>query len=650
MASSFGYIAFFTQRLKIKFTTAQFLYVALIVLSIYVFGLLGFLWQGAMITALIGVVFFAVYLRDLNIKNAFIGLSIKNALTNIIERNWFWNAFYLIPFIIVYRIIPEGFLFTGWDEFSHWALSTKIIYESNSLYLNDSPMTFKHYPPAQELFQYYFLKFAGWSEKNVIFAQGVFVLSSMVCLTGKLFEQTSLLAIATFLAACGILYNFGYDFSHIYVDPLLSSVFATCLILAVSEEKIVGALMLSLCLAVLILIKQIGLILALVVLAVYSAITFARVFRQYFLERDPKAGTDFAKAISYIILAFASIVLTFKSWDWYILKIHAYQTLVFPSISQVFEPPMLQRLGLTIVEFIKRLDTGWFVTICNGAIHLSYNEIAASSHPIAQFYEIITGHFAMIPVSRISFWVTVFSLLAVLFSWKGNRVNHALFLTILAVGCVGYMAFLLLSFLVFFDEYSGVRLASFERYAATYYLAWALILLSMICASADRIRSKIFHVVFSALTLSILMFAPPKFFADLRGVEMPAQEIETRKKVGALAELAKRHLNAGEKAYFISQNSNGFEKYVFNYSMLPYSSQWWCWSVGDKYSKEDVWSCNQKLSDLLKGYSVLVVYSGDDRFWGDNRSLLNESSIAKQTGVYKIVHENGFVKSMIEVY
>jgi|GEM_PF-1011952 len=683
LISSIGHISLIGSRVGVKFSTAQFLYVALVVLCLYVFGVFGFLHAGVIVITILGFcgfIFTAIELyksayratqakqnREMfSLLDNFLVMKYHYSNKAISKFTWLliqklksigWNFAYIVPFAVLYNLISADYLFTGWDEFSHWALSIKIIYESDALYLKDTPMMYKHYPPIQQLFQYYYLQFGGWSERNVIFSQGVFVLSALLCVTGILFNKTSLLAILTFATSCVLLYYFGYDFSHIYVDPLLAAVFSSCLIIAINEDKKKGGLLLSLCLPTLVLIKQIGLILAIVVLVVYAVNSLWRTCHQFVREPNPDSRVDFKKSGLTIVLVFLSVILSFKSWDWYLLSINSNQSLNFPSLTQLFQPPMLARLGMTVVEFLKRINTGDFLSIGVPLHRFSWVQLLDMAKSITPlkfswilFNEIeYSSKLVNASIVKTSFVLILFSSTAALFYRKGSRINLFALLIIIAIGCVGYLFFLLLSYLFFFKEVESIALASFERYAATYYLAWLLVAFSVVFSSADRLKSRLLKAISIASLFFVFVFAPPQFFRDLRGIVPPPMLLEARKKVDELASLAKTHMKPGDKAYFIIQNSSGFEKYIFNYSILPFESSWWCWSVGNKYNDGDVWTCDSKLVDLLSGYNVLVIFNADKKFWDDNNYLLDESSVPKPSGLYKIIEADNVVTRISEI-
>jgi hypothetical protein len=106
-----------------------------------------------------------------------------------------------------------------------------------------------------------------------------------------------------------------------------------------------------------------------------------------------------------------------------------------------------------------------------------------------------------------------------------------------------------------------------------------------------------------------------------------------------------------DKVYFIAQNTNGFERVMFYYAMLPYtSSMEWCWSLGKKYTESDVWTCDTGLAGQLKGYDYLAVYKGDRQFWDHAGALFAPEAKDLSSGVFKILRRsNNSIDSMSRI-
>ena len=157
LVSTIGYISLIRVTLGVRFPVAQFLYISLVVIFLYAFGLFGFLQAGVILITLVGLCAFSFTLAN-SVKRILALLraprnadevilqgyslmrnvdgSVKTVLRFFLLqihqlKNTGWSFLYIVPFVVLYNTISDEYLFTGWDEFSHWALSIKIIYESN---------------------------------------------------------------------------------------------------------------------------------------------------------------------------------------------------------------------------------------------------------------------------------------------------------------------------------------------------------------------------------------------------------------------------------------------------------------------------------------------------------------------------------------
>lgn len=606
LLSSLGFLTFFAGRLRIKLSIAMYLHVALTVLWLYAAGLAGLLRPGAIISVLAGMGLLAYTLIWLFRRRAeFLPLK--------------WSAgklsqlLYLVPFVFFVSLVPFDFKLTGWDEFSFWGLGAKVIHATHSLYLKDSPIVdiFKAYPPAQQLFQYYFLFLGPWSESGLLSAQIIFMLAALACAIGAFHVRASVLEVLTFFSACAIPYFFGFDYKHIFVDPLLALVFAASVALAATAKGRRGSLLVAVSVAVLVLMKQIGLILAMLVIAIHF-------FSSVLQTAEIRVAARFKRAIAQVIPGCLATLLTFASWQWYSKSIGAGLTVSMPKLSSLFQDPLLGRIGKTGLEFIQRFQAENFGLYPGG-------------------WKIVL---LMSPLS-VMLWLMALSAICILISRRYEILPRIAAFSLLSAGAIAYLLFLLLSYLLFFSEYEGIRLASFERYAGTYFLAWALVVFGAYSGAVDTFKIKWLRPVLAIPILAGLLCLPLGLFAPPVSSPQIEKVLEQRERIDALAELVKKHAAKGDKVYFIDQNSTGFEKFMFSYSVSPLETQWWCWSVGEKYNKDDVWTCKEDLRKLLDGYSFVVLYNADEQFWGSNSDLFAPDARGRTTGVFRVARKDG---------
>lgn len=591
-----GYLTYIAKRAGLSLVQAPFLFCCFISVFLYVFAIAGGLLVGTYVALIIGLGLFAlaIYKKWLSIQ--------------IFKDFDFSYLLFIAPYCVLYFAITPDFKFLGWDEFSFWASSQKLIHGTGELYKEHSPIFLKSYPPGQQLFQYYLTKMTFWSEKNVLFTQIFWVLSGLMCVAGTLVKRP-LHAGITFLTSCAFLYYFNFSFSTLYSDPLLGICFATCVAFAYKHRAgIIPSLALFLSMASLVLIKEIGIFLALV------ALSIAFVSR---CCKNEQAAIPLSKriipALGSTLALTAGLFVVMKTWSWYLGSINSIRPIATPTFAQFSESPLRERTAQTMTEFWLRVVKPGYLTI---------SDIPTEATP-----SILVFIIGMIAISILLVFITN----------HGQRVKTFLTLFMLFAGALAYIAVLVFSFLVLFTEYEGVRLASFERYLSTYAFAWFLIAYTMLCAEIFR-RDVKYAVLLQLVCIGLVLhFAPQLYFKEIRKIESSGPVNDLRVAVDDFAATVKKHIARDEKVYFIAQNTNGLERAVFTYAMLPFSSSMeWCWSLGEKYFDGDVWTCNISLESVLKGYSYLALYKADEQFWKNNANLFDASVFGNKAGIFRI--------------
>lgn len=558
------------------------------ILVVYIFGVLGYLKLGYCAFLATGVVLLAAEA----IKNRvtfFNDITLKNALPFVIC---------LVPFIVVFFVTSSTFEFTGWDEFSFWATSIKFIYSHDQLYTRDSDIIFKTYPPTQQLFQYIILKTVGWRDDIVLLSQSFFVISCLMFTAGSLIRN-KVAASIIFVALITVLYSFYFDFSHIYVDPLLAVYAAAAISACYSFKHKNDVVAIVILLATLTLVKQVGLILGLYSVAVLA---ISVIFTKSEIKPSLKLYS--------LIAAFLAIVVSYISWSSYTASIGASVSITIPTIYEVLSNPFLDRLSYTLLRFYESMDNDYY--------YISSIDTFRASGP------------------RILIVLFMFFMVAALLSPRGEKIKALLTGVALTLGIIAFNLFLIFCYLFIFTEFEGRELASYYRYsyAATIPLVMFALSYSVCLSEAFGRKAAIsFAVILSAV---LFYLAPAKFYSELRGIETEKKGIDIRNNVRLLADKIKHDARGGDaSSYFISQGSTGFEKYVFNYEMSPDKSNWWCWSLGEKTNQ---WTCDKPLEDVIKGYKYLAIYYADPGFWLAARSRLAPGSQEVDNGVYRIIN------------
>ena len=605
---SMGYLRLISRQPGIGPYKAPFLYCCFISLGLFLFAIAGQLKTGLILTTVLGCSLLAYELW----------MTPWRRITGSLFPQS--NCTYLIfaPFIIYYVAIQSDFKFILWDEFSFWLSSTKFIFETDALFTEHSPIYVKSYPPLQQLFQYYFTTFFSWSEKHVLYAQTFWVLSALLCALGSIVKSPLHLSVS-FLLSSTFLYFFGYSFSTIYSDPLLGACFAACIALAYSQRnRLSTSIAFFISIFAFVLIKEIAVLLAAIAMTIFGISVWAN------SSTDHRGLLARCRYIGFTLaLGLLGTVLILRSWAWYVAKIKAARDTVLPPLADFMSGPLHDRLLATLTEFTHRIAKPGYIL---------FTENRFVSGP-----SIIILCSALTLVGAFLIWIED----------RPQRLKTGLTLLTIFGGSVAYTLALFASYLIVFTEYEGIRLASFERYLSSCVLAWVLITYGLCVVKLERLKLTHAITIQAVLSLSLLSFVPRIYLTDLYKIESVGPVFNLRQDIETFAANVKRQMKKDDKVYFIAQNSNGLERVIFYYSMLPYtSSMSWCWSLGSKYFEGDVWTCNVKLNSLLVGYDYLAIYRGDYKLTESADHLLDRVPANLTHAILKVHREAGVITAL----
>ena len=180
-----------------------------------------------------------------------------------LARRWGWalGGFALIGVWLL--CLAWGRRLSAWDDLSHWGLAVKnmITLDKHHCVL-PSTTTFRGYPPASSLFEYFFARFAGqqW-EAAAVFGLDVLMTSCLLpalrCASRRQWWKTLLLG-GALLAFPVVFYERVYTI--VYVDMLLALLTAYLIFTALHTDRLDQGDLISLCLGAgtLVLTKETG--------------------------------------------------------------------------------------------------------------------------------------------------------------------------------------------------------------------------------------------------------------------------------------------------------------------------------------------------------------------------------------------------------
>ena len=592
----------------------QRFYIPIIVLSLLIFALYLFaifdqLVFGFYVFALVGYLLFL-----LNLRYIYTEISKRISISN-------WTLLlYLLPFLVVLNSIPNNFQLSYWDEFADWGMSIKYMFSEDRLYSywREGYFNYGHYPPAQQLLQYYFLKFIGWSEACLIWVELSFLLLIQLSFFGAQ-RKNYFLGALMFCASLAVPAYFHFFYNNIYVDLFLSLYFAsTFLFLLTSKNSVLENVIACLMLFILVQIKQVALVFSFILLASYfakviisycSIINGTLVFSPVLMPKKKGKFNDAKLPLIFSVSATCAIFLSYYSWSFFkkFNGVLSNKSESIPSLIKFFENPIADRLRDTTHLFIIRLSESSFTLGI-------------------KFYYIIL------------LLILFGSFLALLIN-KTRKFSDFSMLLLVGFGSIFYFVFVLLAYILFFSYEEGIVLSGFERYTAIYLIAWVMILLGYIVQKTlPSLPGKAILILVSSILLFVV---PPRdFYKIISQIKISDGVLQDRKKVDALVDQL-QILSKQSRVYFIAQGYGGFIHRVFQYSASPMHVSSGCHSFGEKYHTEDSDTCNIRLEGELKGYDYLALYYGDKQFWRDYQTLFPLGFSHVESGVFKVNIESG---------
>jgi hypothetical protein len=252
---------------KVKFETALPLTISSLVIVFYIFGIFSNLKLGLLFLYCLIPIFFIYVIYQVKRNN--------NVLKKIITPGL---LLYSIWILVTYYIYKNQTVIHH-DDFSHWFLAIRNSYNLDQIPIGiNSNVIFQDYPPGTTILAYILLKIYGnFNQSLALFTMSIWGYAFVAFLTRYLswknYKTIALLSIAGFLIPNTFAINqTGSEDYHTYlmVDYLLAIIFGYGLIISESfkDNKISDWKILELIINIitLILIKKVGIFLALVVL------------------------------------------------------------------------------------------------------------------------------------------------------------------------------------------------------------------------------------------------------------------------------------------------------------------------------------------------------------------------------------------------
>jgi hypothetical protein len=590
---------------KWSFSNAVFFGIFSVISILYCFGLFSGLLMGVYFT---------------------LGLSIMLAGISILYvRKDFKGAFHrlicppLIIFIVMVLflcVLTRFWSFIEWDEFSHWGIFAKAMYLENKFPAQVSFVTvWPHYPPGISIVQYYITKLAGYSERNVYFAQNMVILASVIAVLKNVSWKKLYLAIGVTVFCYWLIYLWGYRLDSIYMDALLGVVFGSTIVVYFSdkERNWVSMLKIAPALIVLPLIKQAGFFFALIMCGL--------IFLDHAIGKSPKIldlfGKESLKRLFCAIPVFGFPLASFFSWSIFLRIMGVANITPGFQLSQLFRA--FTGLATNYQQDVVRNFFGFLRTAPIGSSRLSVLEI------LFVFLVILLIYIPKMP--------------------SGKRKENLFIQTVLFLGFLCYAISLLFVYLSM--PVNGERLQTLARYVGTYILGWSIVLFTqyyhgLLDVADDGLKKKQGRIPLIGYAFLLLMGINLTPLSTM----LSKQRILSQRLIvyDAISPIVPK-MDENSRVWLIWQGSNGFEFHIARYFIAPHTAQGTNGAFGSVLGKrtgpKDTWTVDlspQELHDLVinQNFDYVFVMRGDQYFWETFGELFCGEMTADEAQLFRV--------------
>ncbi len=529
-------------------------------------------------------------------------------------------AFVSLSLISLYK--SKDWMLSQWDEFTHWGLVVKAMYEYSALG-PATPVEFMvpAYPPGIPLFHYFVMDFsAGWREGLLFWATHLIVIAIIVSVLAKSsYKYLSEIALKLFvaLAASSVFFN---NFDNIYADPVLALTFGFLLFVAIQASHLDGkwALVLALTAGFVTLIKPVGIYFAATAILVNIVATLFTVkFRS-----GKKAGLAFLPAMT----ALTTVGAVWVTWR---------------RFANSFGTP---NVGPT-----DTLPTGFNNLTDRNEVFTNY---------VDAFFEIYINPSYSASLSSIHWSILCVVFFVIWSILNGNnkmRRNIAIGVTLL-ITTAGYFGLILYSYLTVFGPGEAAGLASYGRYISTWYqgVFFAVVILILSKFSLEKflytsVNQDLYKEILKIrrnVSLFILVFIGVAVLSSLHnymvmlGVSKDQGSVARESFIPIKEAIKEAQIPQHSKVYIIANHTIGFEYYVLRYEMAGMRFGQVPWSIGEPYGSSDYWTDPawdaEKWSQELRAFDYVVLYSTTESFNTEFGSLF-ESGVVDPNTVYRVI-------------
>lgn len=409
-------------------------------------------------------------------------------------KSIFSKGFFAFLLVLIFLYITDlENQFCAWDELAHWGVMVKEMLRLDKFYaIAEANMVWhKDYPPFLSLFEYFWAYILGYSEQTMQFSLHTYLFGMIVPFLVDKIKKNSLIFLFPIITLCSILMLDSYEiFKTVQTDFIISLevIFPLLIIYFEKNDTLYKKLSISFSIIALILTKQIGLPLALMVFVYY-------ILNEIFNDKTKLKNKKFWLSNFLIILL---PIILFVIWSIYTTMLNTGAQFSMGNIN--------------IKEYLE-------IVFLNQGVEYKLQSIALFKKYL------FTEPVLVKPISLgyIYCYFIAIIILTLIYKLNKNEFNfkkYILILIIFTCGTIGYALTMSVLYLFCFSESETITLACFGRYMSSYVLIEFLFLLCLTIYYWSKKEHFIIKTIILTIILSVSVNSgfkclyPQEYFGD----------------------------------------------------------------------------------------------------------------------------------------
>jgi hypothetical protein len=375
-----------------------------------------------------------------------------------------------------YLLISSEHAFWIHDEFNHWGLAIKSMFEEQALWDESSLVFAKNYPPGQPLFQYFMVAHENWSEAVVYRSHTLFVVSAILAIIGWMITSATG-KIVGFATIIFIPLTLGLTYGVVLSETAQAFLFATAISIAITGLTPSKLFMLMLVLFNLTLLKETALLLGAVVIPLVW----------WSLKSNSSTGARFWKHnLAYASGAAVALLLPFVAWRLYLgsIAVKGSVSAVIPKAAKLFTDSGSENLVSGVLSAESE-------NLVSGVLSAVWDRISLPYFPT--IFNLQSQKFALPDVKLSLLQLTIVILIVhiaiVSFKVKSKRREAVIQVVVLMFGLVLFLIAHIAFYVTVFTEYAALQATELERYLAVYLVAWFAVVTSLAISRMEKDRN-----------------------------------------------------------------------------------------------------------------------------------------------------------------